>query len=82
MIIPEFIQYYGYTVEQAMSEYAKTFYSLVNDMYRLKARDALMVAQGVAIGMGNEQALKSLEKQERGLSGFIREVKLVRKLRK
>lgn len=79
MTIPEFIRFYGYTVEQVLNEYAVTFYALVNDMYSLQAKEtiSLMYASNPT-----EELVGKLREQEKGVAGLVNQVKLARSLRK
>lgn len=75
MHIAEFIRFYNYTIEQALNEYAKTFYSLLNDMYRIQATETLNM---VYANNATEELINKLQKQEAGISGIVKEVKIVR----
>jgi len=75
MIVPEFIRFYGYSLDQTLNEYAKTFYSLVNSMYQIQAKEALML---VYASNANDDLVSGLKKQEKGISGTVQEVKNAR----
>jgi len=75
MIVPEFIRFYGYSLDQTLIEYAKTFYSLVNSMYQIQAKEALML---VYASNANDDLVSGLKKQEKGISGTVQEVKNAR----
>lgn len=79
MIVPEFIRFYGYTVKQALNEYAKTFYSLVNSMYQIQASETIMLAYA---SNANEELITGLRKQEKGISGIVQEVKIAKGVKK
>lgn len=85
MMIPEFIRFYGYTSQQVLSEYAVTFFSLVNSMYRLQAREMLRGITTVSTAMSGKEAsstINELRKQEKGLQGIVQEVRTVRGIKK
>lgn len=85
MMIPEFIRFYGYTTQQVLGEYAVTFFSLINSMYRLKAKEALMDITTISSGMAGKEGqsvINELKKQERGLHGIVEEVRTVKKVKK
>lgn len=80
MILPQFLRFYnGYTVKSVMAEYAVTFFSLVNDMYRLKADEILDGITSVSVGMsGDQSAVEKLQKSSKGLKGIVQEVRTVK----
>ena len=78
MIVPEFIRFYGYTVEQTLSEYARTFFSLVNSMYQIQAKETLYNAYA---SNATQELIDGLRKQEKGIAGTVKEVKNARKFK-
>lgn len=82
MIIPEFIRFYGYSVEQALNDYAVRFFSLANSMYRLQARESLMqltlINAGSAGGSDAQTVIDELKKKEKGLHGILEEVRVIK----
>ena len=85
MIVPEFIRFYGYTAEQVLDELAVRFFSLVNSMYRLQARESLVsITNHLTASAGGDEAQKTIEalhKQEKGLTGVLQEVETLREVR-
>lgn len=85
MMIPEFIRFYSYTVSQALDEYAVTFFSLINSMYRLQAQEQLSSIMTVSAGMaGGKEAsgtISALEKQAKGLHGIVQEVRNIKNVK-
>ena len=79
MMIPEFIRFYGYTLNDVLNEYAKTFLSLCNDMYRLQATEIIHMATAVNI---NDAIVDDLKKQQRGIAGIASEVRIAKKVSK
>lgn len=79
MLIPEFIRFYGYTLTQVLDEFAVTFFSLANDMYRIQATE--IINNATAFNM-NDEVLAQVRKQQRGLSGLVEEVKIAKRMRK
>lgn len=79
MMLPEFMRFYSYTASEALEEYAVRFFSLVNSMYRIKARESLDGVMQVSTGMnGNKQYIDALQKQEKGISGIVEEVRMLK----
>lgn len=81
MMIPEFIRFYGYTAQEVLHEYAITFFSLVNSMYRLQAREQLRQIVAVSAGMNGKESqstISEIEKQEKGLHGIVQEIRNVK----
>lgn len=87
MIVPEFIRFYqGYTVSSVLAEFATTFFSLVNSMYRLQADETINRINETAIGMAETKdrsnAIEKLQKQAKGIHGIVEEVKTVERVKK
>lgn len=81
MIVPQFIRFYGYTLAQTLDEYAVSFFSLVNSMYRIQARENIDGALRVSLGMSGKEGqntLHKLEKEAEGLHGILKEVRNVK----
>lgn len=77
----EFIRFYNYTAEQALAEYGKRFFSLVNSMYRIKAKEDLREIVNVAAGMsGNKEIVTQLQKQEGGNQAILEQVKVAKEV--
>lgn len=77
----EFIRFYHYTAEEALNEYAKRFFALCSQMYRVKAKESLsdyMVNAAVQSGQDGKKVVEELQKQEKGIEGIIQEVKYAR----
>lgn len=84
MIVPQFLRFYGgYTLESVMSEFAVTFFSLVNSMYRLEATEKIDLIEGIAIGNAEPKdrsnAISALQKSAKGLHGIVKEVRNIKK---
>lgn len=87
IMIPEFMRFYNYTtIDSVMNENARTFFALMNQMYRLQAKESLNLLQtvGAAFSGGSDyQSVKdALIKQAKGLHGILQEVNLIKKIRK
>ncbi len=81
MIVPQFIRFYGYSLADTLDEFAVAFFSLVNSMYRIRARENLDGALQVSLGMSGKEGretLKRLEKESQGLHGILQEVRNVK----
>lgn len=79
----DFIQYYNYTAEQALSEYAKRFFGLCGSMYKLKARDNLVeltnLSHGIAGGNDAKKLAEQYKKDFEGNDRILREVRNIQK---
>lgn len=81
MVVPQFIRFYGYTLTDTLDEYAVSFFSLVNSMFRIKARENIDGALRVSLGMSGKEGkstLEKLEKESQGLHGILKEVRNVK----
>jgi 3-deoxy-D-arabino-heptulosonate 7-phosphate (DAHP) synthase len=83
MIVPQFLRFYsGYTIDSTMNEYAVTFFSLVNAMYRIQASEMLDQVHVNAIPNMEKQpadnALAELRKGARGIHGILEEVRIIK----
>lgn len=78
MIVPQFIRFYGYNLADTFNEYAVSFFSLVNSMYRLQASERLNGILEVATGMAGKDGkatVSKLEEQAEGMNKYLREVR-------
>ena len=83
MVMPEFMRFYSYTASEALYEYAQTFFSLLNSMYRLQAKESMRdITNASAAFSGEKSVIKELEKQERGKHGLVQEVRVVKEVRR
>lgn len=85
MSIPEFMRFYGYTLSEAMQEYAISFFTLINSMYRLSARESLNAITVAGTAMGGDDSdlvIKGYQKQERGLHGLVQEVRVAKRAKR
>lgn len=73
------MRFYGYTLQETLAEYAKSFYSLVNTMYRLKAEETLV---DMTAYNGDNTTVEQLQKQRKGLHGLLKEVRIAKRLKK
>lgn len=81
MLVPEFIRFYGYTRAQTLSEYAISFFALVNAMYQLKAKERLDGILEVSTGMAGDKGrstVTKLQDQADGLDKVLREVRNIK----
>lgn len=83
MMIPQFIRFYqGYTVSSAMSEYAVTFFSLVNAMLRIKSEEQLNMIQATALPhmekSDQQSVIRSLSENTKGLDDVIKQAKVIK----
>lgn len=83
MAIPEFISFYGgYTVASALDEAARTFFALVNQMYRLKAGMRLAHITDSSISQSDSAEartiIEDLQKQYSGADDMLRQADVVR----
>jgi len=79
----DFMQYYGYSAEQTLNEYAKRFFGLCASMYKLKARDNIVELTNIANGMAGGKDAKKLAEQYKkdyeGTDSILREVRNLQK---
>jgi len=83
MMFPEFISYYGYTAEQALQEYAKRFFSLLNSMFRLQAKAQLtelaIISNAHNGGKEAQSLAKKLTDQSLGNQKILEEVRNIKR---
>lgn len=83
MMFPEFVRFYGYTAEEALNEYAKRFFSLINSMFRLQAKEQLstlaITSNAYNGGKEAQNLAKKLEDQSRGNQKILEEVRVIKK---
>lgn len=85
MIVPQFIRFYSYTLNETMNEFAVSFFSLVNSMYRVQASERLDGILEVATGMAGKEAretLNKLDEQAQGANKYIEQAKTLKGIRK
>lgn len=82
-MFPQYIRFYGYTAEQALNELAKTFFALVNAMYRLEAQEAIKEIRNTSVaytgGSEGDKIVSELNKQAKGIHGIVQEVRNIKK---
>lgn len=80
----EFLHFYNYTADTTLNEFAKRFFGLVNQMYRLQGKyslNSLVIANNAANGGSEaEQLADDLVQQSRGNHGILEEVRIVKGL--
>jgi hypothetical protein len=83
MMFPEFMTFYHYTAEQALAEYAKRFFSLLNSMYRIQAKeqyDDLMISSTAYSGGKEAESLaKKLQDRSKGNQKILEEVRIIKR---
>lgn len=85
MIVPQFIRFYGYSLTEVMNEFAVSFFSLVNSMYRIQATERLEGILEVATGMSGKESrdvITKLEEQSEGANKYIEQAKTLKGIRK
>lgn len=84
MMVPEYMRFYGQGANDVLRTTARTFFSLVNCMYRLKAREVLsdILSTSAAMNDKSGSVISQLEKQERGIAGIVEEIKVVKRAKK
>lgn len=86
MLIPRFLRFYsGYTASSVMDEMARTFFGLVNQMFRIEAQERLYRITDLTVAQTNDKAaekvFKDLKEQYDGPDKYIRQAKLLREIR-
>jgi len=78
----EFLHFYNYSADQALNEYARRFFGLANQMYRLQGKyslNKLVIANNATNGGSEAEKLADeLRKQARGNHGILEEVRTVK----
>lgn len=82
MIIPEFMRYYRYSLEQVLNMYAVTFDALANSMYQLMAKENINAMQ-VQLAARSDEAGRQmyLDMQQQAYDGvdkLVEQAKLLR----
>jgi hypothetical protein len=65
----------------AFDEYARVFFSLVNEMYRLKAKESLNHISEYAAANGGADIVDQYKRQAEGNTKIIEQAKLLREIR-
>lgn len=81
MIVPQFLRFYGgYTASSVFEEWAVTFFSLVNSMYRLESKEMLEAITTTSVAINGDQngVVKELDKGSRGIHGIVQEVRNIK----
>lgn len=80
MMVPEYMRFYGQGANEVLGTKARTFFSLVNCMYRLKAREMLsdILSTSAAMNDKSGKVIADLEKQQKGIAGIVEEIRVVK----
>jgi hypothetical protein len=79
----EFIQYYRYTADEALGEYAKRFFALCASMYKLKAKEYMIsLANQSHAFSGGKEAKKLAEQYHKDYLGTDKILQEVRNIKK
>lgn len=82
-MIPEYMHFYKYSVSDVLNEYAQTFFSLVNSMFEIHARELLdNITVTAASNEKSGSIINELIKRQKGLGAIIEEVKVAKNARK
>jgi len=80
-----YLHHYGYTATQVLDEYAKTFFALCAQMYRVQATKnlELLAVTNSAFNGGKEadKLVSQLKKQASGTDKLLNEAKTLREAR-
>lgn len=79
-MIPQFMRFYSYTMVETMSEYGRTFFTLINSLLEIKAREMLddIAVLSVPNSKDGSKVIEELQKRRKGLGGIIEEVKVAK----
>lgn len=79
-MIPQFMRFYSYTMTEVMDEYARTFFTLINSMFEIEAREMLddIAVVSVPNSKDGNKVVEELQKRRKGLGGIIEEVKVAK----
>ena len=79
-MIPEFMNYYPYSLDQVLGQYARTFFTLVGAMYRLKAIQMIDdITVHITARNNDNEVINKLKEKSEGSSGILRQVKVIKK---
>lgn len=79
MAVPRFMRFYGYKLSEALNEYAKSFFMLVEAMHRLKAKEMATDITAISAGFnGSKETMLELEKNARGTRGILEQVRNIK----
>lgn len=81
MMVPQFMRFYGYTASSTLDEYARTFFGLLNQMFRLQAEEALTdinTTSAAMSGKDGQSVIDGYKKQAGGLHSIVQEVRTVK----
>lgn len=79
MMVPRFVRFYSYRVQDCLQEYARTFFAMVNAMYRIEGDESLNQMTVISGAMSGESSVQEhFKKQSKGLHGIVEEVRTVR----
>lgn len=83
MLIPQFLRFYnGYTLESVMQMHAQTFFSLANDMTRIRASETLDLIISTSAGINGDQSIVDLVRRKiDGNTKLLEEVRTLRRVR-
>lgn len=85
MSVPKFMRFYSYTKSETLNEWAVSFFSLLNSMYRIQADEAINNIVQISAGMsgkeGGSSVVAEYQKQSAGIHGIVEEVRTVLKAR-
>jgi hypothetical protein len=82
-MIPEYIRFYGGTLESVLNMYTRTFFAMINSMLEIQAKEHLeyMTISAAIQSKDGKKVVDTLLKQQKGLRGIVDEVKIVKKIR-
>lgn len=84
-MVAEFIRYYNYKASDVLVEYARTFFSLMNEKIKLESKERVNLIENMTIGNGShpngESVVKKLIENAEGTEQFIKAAKLLREIK-
>ena len=86
MLVPRFLRFYGgYTASTVMDEMARTFFGLVNQMFRIEAQERLYRITDFSVAQTSDKAAEKvfndLKEQYDGPDKYIEQAKLLRSIK-
>lgn len=84
-MVAEFIKYYGYSASGVLAEFARTFFSLMNEKVKLESKERINLIENITIARGTnpngEKVVQQLFDKSEGVEKYIKAAKTLREAR-
>lgn len=83
-MIPTFMRFYSYKLDEVMAMPARSFFALMNSYYKLVATERInRIVDGAAAQSDNASSIISeLERQEKGVDDILEQARVLRNIKK